>query len=177
MVAWGWSGLVRRRLSAQTAGCRPEANDRTPLASSSPRARENAEQIETHLVTRLFWAVLECTRRQPYIASGPFFLTRANRPRPTGPAVTDQSMSSGACRVVSTIPAPAPAQCDFSAPATLNNKVECVQGYFLPTIPPFPDVAAASRGPAAVLTSGETSIASLPASRPMAPLLSAAVTS
>ena len=36
----------------------------TPLVSSSPRVRVNAEQIETHnLVTRRFWAVLECPRR------------------------------------------------------------------------------------------------------------------
>ena len=48
---------------------------------------------------------------------------------------------------------------------------------FFPTIPPFPEFSAAGRGPAAGATSGETSTASLPASRPMAPLPFAAVPS
>ena len=149
----------------------------TPLVSSSPRVRENAEQIETHNRISGDSAILggaRIPRRHRLRAIFPR-QGRTGRVQPGWRSQTNQCRPEPAelSAPSRAIPAPAPSQGDFSAPQHSIATTRSVQGYFLPTIPPFPDVAAAGRGPAAVATSGETSTASLPASRPMAPLSSA----
>ena len=69
---------------------------------------------------------------------GHFSPTRANRPCPTGPAVTDNPMSP--------ISAPGPSQGDFPAPATIHNKVECPGFFSFPPSHPSPTLQPLAEG-------------------------------